>query len=464
LIIDFNVSDKYNDMVKQFLEKRIKTNIEKYGVEHTSQRESNRVSVREKLYKRCPDPDEYKRLVEVEKWNYKKLSDYFNVSNTALRNWNIEYNLKPAKLSVKIPLPPKEDLVKHYNLDGMSLNDIAKLYNTSNVTVSGWFDKYQISKRSQSQVVTIASPKISEVKLAKYGFKHFPLDMEYHQSKAEIHVRDYLNSLGFDFISDRTILSGNKSLDMYDKKIGIAIEYNGENWHTEYHKDKVRSYHYSKFKECADAGIKLIMINHKNEWNDRNKQIKDFLKATLGIFEHRIYARCCTVKKLDYPNRQFLDNSHIQGAPKKILSMYGLFYGDLLVGGVTYSVHHRNNKQVTLSRLCFLPGFQIIGGASKLVKNSIKSEGFTEVITWSDNRFTNGELYKKMGFTNTVTYGPDYVYVDIKTSKIYSKQSQQKKKTNCPSEITESEWAKTRGLYRMWDCGKKKWVIEIHHV
>lgn len=448
-------------MMKSFLEKRIKTNLKKYGVEHTSQRESNRIIVKEKLYKSCPNPEEYRRLVEVEKWNYKKLSDHFSVSSRALRNWNADLNIEPANLSKKITIPPKEELENLYKVGGLSFNDIAKIYNTSNVTASGWFDKYQIPKRSHSQSIVLVSPKIADIKMEKYGYKHFPEDMSYHQSKAELLVRDYLNSFGFNFTSDRTILTGNRSLDMYDKNISVAIEYNGENWHTEYHKDKTRLYHYSKYKECAGKGIRLITINHSSEWQKRNPQVKDFLLSSLGIFKNRIYARDCLVKKLDNPNRQFLEDFHIQGSPKKIISMYGLFYNDLLVGAVSYSIHHRNNKQITLSRLCFREGYQIIGGASKLVKNSIKSEGYSEVITWSDNRFTNGDLYKKLGFTNTVSYGPDYVYVDIKNSKILSKQSQQKKKTNCPPEITEVEWAKSQGLWRMWDCGKKKWVFII---
>jgi len=68
-----------------------------------------------------------------------------------------------------------------------------------------------------------------------------------------------------------------------------------------------------------------------------------------------------------------------------------------------------------------------------------------------------------LGFTLSAELPPDYCYVDLSKTKRnrISKQSQKKSRTNCPAGITEREWAVKQGLGRIWDCGKKKWIINI---
>ena len=41
-----------------------------------------------------------------------------------------------------------------------------------------------------------------------------------------------------------------------------------------------------------------------------------------------------------------------------------------------------------------------------------------------------------------------------------SKQSQKKSNTGCQN-MTEHQWALEHGLARIWDCGKKRWIIDI---
>jgi len=83
-------------------------------------------------------------------------------------------------------------------------------------------------------------------------------------------------------------------------------------------------------------------------------------------------------------------------------------------------------------------------------------------LSWSDNRWSDGSVYKKLGFTLDEHLKPDYTYVSlINPKRRISKQSQKKSATNCPPEITELEWANTRGLARIWDCGKTRWVFQV---
>ena len=126
---------------------------------------------------------------------------------------------------------------------------------------------------------------------------------------------------------------------------------------------------------------------------------------------------------------------------------------------MTFGKHHRNsNKELILNRFAIKDGVSIAGGASKLFKNACKILPKGLIKSWSDNRWSQGNVYEKLGFILQGELPPDYSYV-YKQTRV-SKQSQQKNKTKCPTELTEVEWAHQRGFYRIWDCGKKVWVFE----
>lgn len=90
-----------------------------------------------------------------------------------------------------------------------------------------------------------------------------------------------------------------------------------------------------------------------------------------------------------------------------------------------------------------------------------KKQGINKIITWSDSMISMGNSYEKIGFRLEKIYRPDYFYWDVKNDCYRSKQSQKKKSTKCPEGMTEREWCWDRGLYRIWDCGKKKWSISL---
>jgi hypothetical protein len=107
----------------------------------------------------------------------------------------------------------------------------------------------------------------------------------------------------------------------------------------------------------------------------------------------------------------------------------------------------------------------VVGGAQKLFK-ACKSwainSGTNKIISWSDNRWSQGTVYEKLGFQLDKELNVDYSYVDLKNPiKRLSKQSQKKSNTQCPANITEREWSIQRGLSRIWDCGKTRWSIEF---
>ena len=160
------------------------------------------------------------------------------------------------------------------------------------------------------------------------------------------------------------------------------------------------------------------------------------------------------------------EENHIQGPSKGLLVAYGLFNQEELLGVMSLGRHHRDSSKITLDRFCIKEGLCVVGGASKLFKACVgwaKQTGYSKIISWSDNRWSDGNVYKVLGFKLEEELVPDYSYVNTKNpNKIrISKQSQSKKRTSCPAGKTEKEWCLERGLSRIWDCGKKRWVFEL---
>lgn len=103
--------------------------------------------------------------------------------------------------------------------------------------------------------------------------------------------------------------------------------------------------------------------------------------------------------------------------------------------------------------------------ASKLLKSCInwcKKNQINEITTWSDNRWSTGNVYEKMGFSLDKHLPPDYSYVNItKKALRLSKQSQKKQNSQRPDNFSEVECAAKNNLARIWDCGKKRWILKV---
>lgn len=207
------------------------------------------------------------------------------------------------------------------------------------------------------------------------------------------------------------------------------------------------------------------VVLFSDEWEARTEQCKDFVCARLGLFDRRVGARKCEVRAVTATKAAaFLKANHIQGANTLGVMCFGLYEGGDLLGVLSLGRHSRQIAQnrVVLDRLCFKRGVQVVGGSQRLMRHAIvwaKSQGFDEILSFSDNRWTMGSVYESLGFDLDETSKPDYCYV--KDGVRLSKQSQKKDKSGCPESMTELEWAHARGLTRIYDAGKRRWVLNL---
>ena len=387
-----------------------------------------------------------------------EIAKFLNVTESVPHYWLTFHNIVLDGRNVaqnKLNIPSREELENLYITE--SLLGISKHYgNVSNVTVKKWFIHHNIPIRShKNNQKLISYPKSKMTNLNRYGTEYL---LPPTHSKAELEILEWLNSEGFNFKSNRSILLDNYELDGYDPNINAAFEYCGLWWHSERFKDDHQC-HKSKYVQCLKQGIKLFTI-YENEWKDKKNQVKGFLLGSLGKYDIKLHARECIIKIVDkHDNRifDFFDEFHIQGSPNQYDFCVLLMKDDLIIGGMSFGQHHRQNHKnlLVLNRLCWRAGYMVTGGSKRMF--SYMPAGKT-IVSWSDNRYTTGSVYDKLGFKLDTEYPVDYSYTNNQ-GKLKSKQSMQKRLIDPLPGQTEKERCLDLGFYRIWDCGKKKWSI-----
>jgi G:T-mismatch repair DNA endonuclease (very short patch repair protein) len=285
--------------------------------------------------------------------------------------------------------------------------------------------------------------------------------------KTENVISGWLREINFEPKAQHQLSNG-KSIDIVLPNEKLAIEYCGLYWHHEHSPTpRLRLYHYDKMRLAQEEGWQLITV-FEDEWKLHENGVKSLILARLEKPQRRLFARECQIEALSSEvTKTFLDQFHIQGPPHAFLFSTGIYQNQQLLGVLTLSEHHRQNYATTLvlSRMAFLPSVQIVGGAGRLLKHALRMLGsttHTRLVSWSDNRYSNGDVYRALGFSLQAELPPDYQYVIIqKPRERISKQSQRKTKSKCPAGMTELQWAEQRGLARIWDCGKKRWELTL---
>lgn len=248
--------------------------------------------------------------------------------------------------------------------------------------------------------------------------------------------------------NDRSVL-GRRELDIYLPTLGLAFEFNGLYWHSEY-RGVTSEKHYQKYKDCLEKGIALYTL-FEHEWNNRKPVILQMIKNLL-VSKKKIGARQCSIIKDAERISEFIAENHIQGYVRSQIHLALEYKGEIVLA-LTVGRHHRKSEQLVLNRVC-IKDVHVLGGLDRLLKLCPRP-----LITWSDNRYSPiGTMYKNAGFRLDEHLRPDYFYTD--GTHAYSKQSQKKSIVGCPQEIKEHDFAKNRGLYRVWDCGKRRWILD----
>ncbi|QPX64729.1 putative homing endonuclease [Campylobacter phage F367] len=255
------------------------------------------------------------------------------------------------------------------------------------------------------------------------------------------------------------ILNG-KELDIYLPEYNLAIECNGDFWHSE-SMNKDKKYHLTKTEQCVEKNIQLIHI-FESSWNEKKNIWTSIINNKLGKSD-KIMARKCILKEVSKTEeKEFLNKNHLQGFTGSSIC-YGLYYQDELVCLMSFGKPRFTGKyDWELIRLCTKIGMNVVGGSSKLL-NHFHKNNKGSLISYSDRLYSNGSIYKQLGFTFSHYSEPGYYY--FKNNTRYSRQQFMKHKLKDKLEKfdpnkTEYENMVENGYYRIWDCGQGVWVKE----
>lgn len=280
-------------------------------------------------------------------------------------------------------------------------------------------------------------------------------------SGPEVELVTFIKSIypGWVETSDRSILEG-KELDIVLPDLGIAFEFNGIYWHSEIYKSN--DYHICKTKQVEDFGYQLIHIN-EDEWANKQNIVKSRINSLLSKTD-KVYARKTNIKKIGFP-AEFLEENHIQGKGAPSSTNYGLYLKDELVAVMTFSTPKFSKEyDFELVRYCSLLDITVVGGASKLLKAFRKDNPNKSIVSYSDKRWSTGNLYKTLGFNFSHTSKPNYRY--YKNTKSLSRYQCQKHllKDMFPDVYsdgkTENEIMAEAGYRKLYDCGNDIWVLK----
>lgn len=287
------------------------------------------------------------------------------------------------------------------------------------------------------------------------------------ESSAERDIRDAIMANGLECRKDRRVLDG-KELDILVPEKGIAIEYNGLQWHSELFGKKGRMYHIEKMEQCKKSGIRLIQVFEDEYIKNRDLVMKKILHI-LGRakYSRKAPARKCFVTQISSGDaKAFLDRNHIQGYVASTVHI-GAVCDGRLAGVMSFSMSGGREWNLTrfatdIDTLC--PG---LGG--KIFAFFKRNYEFDRVITFADRRWTTDEddnLYTKIGFKKDSVLPPAYWYYnprvsrDTRIHRFLLRKKNLMKMGNFPSYMTEWEMARSLGYDRIWDCGLVRYVYD----
>lgn len=303
---------------------------------------------------------------------------------------------------------------------------------------------------------------ISPITLKRYTDKYgieFPVNS---RSKPESEVNELLSSWDIKYLKNCKSIIAPYELDIYIPDKRIAIEFNGNYWHSS---SQVSSrslsdndgkyYHQNKSKLCQEKGIRLIHI-FEYEWDNNKEKIISYLKDIL-LPCIRIGARLCKVKEISFKESEAFENLyHLQGSARSKVRV-GLFYNNELISEMTFGKSRfRKDCEWELIRYVCKEGYEIIGGASKLYKYFIKSYKPSSVISYCNYGKFEGALYEKLGFEFIGLTEPGYVWV--KNKEVLSRSQCQKHKLNEYEGNTEKEKMIGRGFMKIYDAGNLVYI------
>lgn len=220
-----------------------------------------------------------------------KLSDAWKTDDAVIRKQKISNTVKSDKCQQQI----KQTKLERYGDE--NYNNREKFKQTSLAKYNGIGAASDIIKTHMQETCIkrynvktfwkseIFKEKSKQTMLDKYGVDNAYKRPE-NQRKARLAYTGHINKFEqqlIDILKDFEISVHNRNildhaeLDIYIPKLKLAIEYNGNYWHSYPRKDK--NYHLDKSLLCREKGIRLIHIYEFEDFEEQKQLLKDLISG-----------------------------------------------------------------------------------------------------------------------------------------------------------------------------------------
>ncbi len=397
--------------VAKSAEKRKKTNLEKYGVEHALQDPSIKaraektcierygvrnfalspeLEVRTKATNNARYGVDHPMKLDVFKENYRTTC----IEKYGVDNYSRSEQFKSSQKGFCVSRVENEEFKQlFYDAEASrkfleskewTIHDLHVYFDVTLSTIEGWIARNDLKD------------------LIRVGRSHYEVDIK--------------NMFPEFVCNTRAVLSNGLELDFYSPEHHLALEFNGTYWHSTM-VDIPKTYHLDKSKVAENQGIRLIHI-YEYEWNDERIRpiIISMIRLALGYVDRKIYARQCTIREISNKDAKlFNEKNHIQGHRNAEVT-YGLFYKEELVQLMSFSrTRYNRNLKTTddweIIRGC--PGSNniVVGGVSKLFKYFVAHHNPSSVFSYCDYNKFDGRSYEALGMSFEGMTGPDKTWV-----------------------------------------------------
>lgn len=222
-------------------------------------------------------------------------------------------------------------------------------------------------------------------------------------------LREWVESLGVQVVANSRKIIAPKELDIYCPEQQVAIEYNGEFWHSGDKRSEDSAFR--KTMMCQEKGIRLIHV-WRHLWTDPKKKpiYENMIKHALGLTDHRVGGRQTRVEKRPAATmRQFFEENNIQGY-RNASSAYVLVDKKSDLDLMCYTTGHayftKGTRDLEIARGACRLGWSISGGATKLWKAIIEDNPeVNSIVYYVDLNHYNGSSVSVLPGTKLIKKG-----------------------------------------------------------
>lgn len=271
-----------------------------------------------------------------------------------------------------------------------------------------------------------------------------------------IEILNFMKTNGTELETEYYI-GDNMFLDLYSKSKNIGIEFNGLRYHID---SKIRES--NKKLACVKHGITLITI-FEDEWVLKQNIVKNILLEKFGMIKSvSLRPSFCDIRLISNTKEKIylLDNYHIQGNRNSKINIAAYYKNEIIAVMSLDKPSRQNSGDFEISRMCSNTKYRIHGIWSKLLKFAINEKLISgKIYSFSDNRFSEGKVYEKIGFNLEKELKPDYYWTknNVRNHKSKMRKNDEAKVLA----LSETQYWESKGWNKIWDMGKKKWSISI---